>query len=110
MSVANRLLEALPKSDLRQLLDRCERVELAFGAILHAPMERLCHVYFPIDSFISLSMRVDASASLEVGLIGSEGMFGIPLVLGVDTSPVSAAVMGAGSALRMDGELFCRQL
>ena len=89
---------------------RCDRVELAFGAILHALMERLSHVYFPIDSFISLSMRVDTSASLEVGLIGSEGMFGIPLALGVDTSPVSAAVMGAGSALRMDGELFCRQL
>jgi CRP-like cAMP-binding protein len=55
-------------------------------------------------------MPIDKSASLEVGLIGSEGMFGIPLALGVDTSLVSAAVMGAGSALRMDGELFCRQL
>ena len=108
--VANRLLQVLPKSDLRQLLDRCEKVELAFGEILHAPMERLCHVYFPISSYISLSMRVNASASLEVGLIGSEGMFGIPLALGVDTSPVSAAVMGPGSALRLDGELFCRQL
>jgi len=108
--VANRLLEVLPKSDLRQLLDSCERVELAFGETLHAPMERLKHVYFPISSFISLSMRVDTSASLEVALIGSEGMFGIPLALGVDTSPVRAAVMGAGSALRLDGEIFWRQL
>ena len=57
--VANRLLAALPKSDLRQLLDRGEKVELAFGEVLHAPMERLSHVYFPISSFISLSMRVD---------------------------------------------------
>ena len=109
-SVANRLLEVLPKGDLRQLLDGCEKVELAFGEVVHAPMERLTHVYFPISSFISLSMRVDGCASLEVGLIGSEGMFGIPLALGVDTSPVRAAVMGAGSAWRMDGELFCRQL
>jgi CRP-like cAMP-binding protein len=108
--VANRLLEVLPKSDLRQLLDRCEKVELAFGEVLHAPLERLCHVYFPISSFISLSMRVDNSASLEVALVGSEGMFGIPLALGVDTSPVSAAVRGAGTALRLDGELFRRQL
>jgi CRP-like cAMP-binding protein len=108
--VANRLLEVLPKSDQRQMLDRCEMVELAFGEILYAPMECLTHVYFPIRSFISLSMRVDATASLEVGLIGSEGMFGIPLALGVDASPVSAAVLGPGSALRMDGELFRRQL
>ena len=65
---------------------------------------------FPTRSFISLIMPVDASASLEVGLIGNEGMFGIPLVLGVDVSPVRAVVQGAGPALRMDAPAFCREL
>ena len=106
----NRLLEALPASDLRRLLAGCETVDLAFADVLYTPRERLSHVYFPTTSFISLIMPVDESASLEVGLIGNEGMFGIPLVLGVDVSPVRAVVQGAGSALRMDAGPFSREL
>ena len=106
----NRLLAALPGSDLRRVLAGCETVELAFADVLYNPGERLSHVYFPTTSFISMIMPVDASASLEVGLIGNEGMFGVPLVLGVDVSPVSAVVQGAGSALRMDAPAFCREL
>ena len=106
----NRLLEALAESDLRRMLAGCVTVELAFADALYEPGERLSHVYFPTASFISLIMLVDASASLEVGLIGNEGMFGIPLVLGVDVSPVRAVVQGAGSALRMGARVFCREL
>jgi CRP-like cAMP-binding protein len=106
----NRLLAALPESDLGRMLAGCETVELAFADVLYTPGERLSHVYFPTRSFISLIMPVDASASLEVGLVGNEGMFGIPLVLGVDVSPVRAVVQGAGSAFRMDAPVFCREL
>ena len=74
------------------------------------PGSAFSHVYFPTGSFISLIMPVDDSASLEVGLVGNEGMFGIPLVLGVDVSPVRAVVQGAGAALRMDAAPFCREL
>jgi len=88
----------------------CETVELAFADVLYTPTERLRHVYFPTTSFISLIVPVDGSSSLEVGLVGNEGMFGIPLVLGVDISPVRAVVQGAGSALRMDAATFCREL
>ena len=55
-------------------------------------------------------MPVDRTDSLEVGLIGNEGMFGVPLALGVDASPVGAVVRGAGAALRMDAALFSREL
>jgi CRP-like cAMP-binding protein len=106
----NRLLEALPSSDRRRVLAECETVEQVFADVLYTPRERLSHVYFPITSFISLIMPVDATASLEVGLIGNEGMFGIPLVLGVDVSPVRAVVQGAGSALRMHAVSFSREL
>jgi CRP-like cAMP-binding protein len=105
----NRLLGALPSSELRRVLAEFETVELAFGDVLYTPRERLGHVYFPTTSFISLIMPVDQSA-LEVGLIGNEGMFGVPLVLGVDVSPVRAVVQGAGSALRMDAARFCLEL
>jgi CRP-like cAMP-binding protein len=108
--VVNRLLEALPSNDLRRLLAGCETVDLAFADVLYTPKERLSHVYFPTTSFISLIMPIDDSSSLEVGLVGNEGMFGIPLVLGVDVSSVRAMVQGAGSALRMDAASFCREL
>jgi CRP-like cAMP-binding protein len=107
---SNRLLDALPSSDRRQMLAGCETVELRFADVLYASGERLSHVYFPTTSFISLIMPVDASSSLEVGLVGNEGMFGIPLALGVDVAPMRAVVQGAGSALRMDAAAFCREL
>ena len=110
LPVVNQLLEALPSSDRRRVLAECETVELVFADVLYTPRDRLSHVYFPIQSFISLIMPIDRSASLEVGLIGDEGMFGIPLVLGVDVSPVRAVVQGAGSALRMEAPAFCREL
>jgi len=108
--VTNRLLDALPSDDRRRLLAVSEPVDLVFADVLYKPGDRLNHVYFPTRSFISLIMPVDASSSLEVGLIGNEGMFGIPLVLGVDISPVGAVVQGAGPALRINAPLFCREL
>ena len=108
--MVNRLLEALPSNERSQVLAECEPVELTFAEVLYAPGERLKHVYFPIRSFISLVMPIGQTAALEVGLIGNEGMFGIPLVLGVDVSPVRAVVQGAGLALRMNAASFCREL
>ena len=107
---ANRLLEALPTGQLRRMVAGCETVDLSFGDVLCTPGERLRHVHFPTRSYISLVMPVDASASLEVGLVGSEGMLGITVALGVDVSPVRAVVQGAGSALRMDVDYFCHEL
>ena len=106
----NRLLEGLPNSDRRRMLAGCESVELAFGDVLYTPNECLSHVYFPTRSFISLVMPIGGGASLEVGLVGNEGMFGVPLALGVDISPVRAVVQGAGPALRMDAARFRREL
>ena len=106
----NRLLQSLPATDRRRMLAGCETIELKFAEELHAPGSRLSHVYFPTGGFISLIMPVDTASSLEVGLVGREGMFGIPLALGVDVSPVRAVVQGAGSALRMEAASFSREL
>ena len=92
------------------MLDGCETVELAFAEELSTPWEPLSHVYFPTRGFISLIMPIDGPASLEVGLVGDEGMFGVPLALGIDISPVRAVVQGAGSALRMDAARFGDEL
>ena len=110
MPVVNRLLAALPRSDGLRLLNECQRIELAFGNVLHEPSARIADVYFPMDSFISLVMPLKASVSLEVGLVGNEGMFGFPLALGVQVSPVRAVVQGSGAALRMSARRFRGEL
>jgi CRP-like cAMP-binding protein len=92
------------------LLGSCEPVELAFAEIIVEPSAPIRHVYFPTESFISLVTPIDGSASLEVGLVGDEGMLGTPLILGVDISPLRGVVQGAGAALRMDAEPFRREL
>jgi CRP-like cAMP-binding protein len=106
----NRLLAALPDKTLAQMLANCESVDLVFADVVCLPGDRIQHVYFPTDSFISLVAPVDGYAGLEVGMVGSEGMFGVSLMLGVDVSPLHALVQGAGPALRMNATRFRRQL
>ena len=106
----NRLLAALPDKTSAQMLANCESVDLVFADVLCLPGDRIQHVYFPTDSFISLVAPVDGYAGLEVGMVGSEGMFGVSLMLGVDVSPLHALVQGAGQALRMNATRFRRQL
>jgi len=106
----NHLLAALPRKDRQHFLAGCESVELVFEDILSEPGDRIRHVYFPTDSFISLVSPVDGRASLEVALVGNEGMHGIALALGVDVAPLHALVQGGGGALRMNAAPFRREL
>jgi CRP-like cAMP-binding protein len=105
---ANRILASLPSVDRQLLLAACEPVDLVFADIISQPGERIDHVYFPIDSCISLVTPIDGYAALEVGMIGNEGMLGITLTLGVDISPLHALVQVSGRALRMDRTRFRR--
>lgn len=107
---ANRLLAALPRKDRKQVLAGCEAVELVLAEVLAEPGEQIRYVYFPTESYISLTTPIDARASLEVGLVGDEGMLGVSLILGVDISPLHALVQGEGPALRMEVAPFRREL
>jgi CRP-like cAMP-binding protein len=106
---SNRILDGLPHKCRTHFLAGCEPVELKFSEVLAEPGERIRHVYFPTDSFISLIAPIGGHAGLEVGLIGDEGMFGVPLMLGVDVCPLHALVQGGGSALRMKSASFRRE-
>jgi CRP-like cAMP-binding protein len=106
----NRLIAALPGRDREHLLERCEQVELLFADVLCQPGERIRHVFFPMQSFISLITPIDGHGNLEVGLVGDEGMLGIWLLLGIDTAPLRAQVHGPGTAWRMEAATFCREV
>lgn len=108
-AASNRLLAALPAKDRKALLASCDKVDLVFGQVLDEQGGRIGHVYFPIRSYISLVTRAAGETSLEVGLVGDEGMHGISLVLGVERSPLHALVQGAGPALRLSAAAFRRE-
>jgi CRP-like cAMP-binding protein len=104
--VENSLLSALPDKDNQQLQAQLETVSLIFGEVLYRPGEPIRHVYFPTDSLVSLLTQIEGHQALEVGLIGHEGMLGVPLALGVSDSPVRTLVLGSGMALRMTSANF----
>lgn len=97
----NRLLAALPKNEYRQLLPDLEQFPLIFGELIYRRSAAVRHVYFPTSGIISLLADVDDGGTLEVGIVGREGMAGMSVFMGVNTSPNRAVVQGAGFALRM---------
>ncbi len=106
----NNLLSGLPGIDRKRLISSCEKVKLVLGNVLCEVGEPIQHVYFPTESFISLVMPLDGGTGLEVGLIGNEGMYGIPLMLGVNFAPFHSLVQGAGPALRIERAAFIEAL
>jgi CRP-like cAMP-binding protein len=102
----NQLLAALPVEEQERILPRLERVPLTLGDVIYETGGRIPYVYFPTSGVVSLLCVTDDGASIEAGTIGMEGMAGMPVFLGVDSSPNRAVVQVAGEALRMKSEEF----
>jgi CRP-like cAMP-binding protein len=107
-SISNSLLAALPRGKTEALRSKLEPVTLTFGDVLLEPGEPIRHVFFPHNSVVSL-LTEEGKRAVEVGLVGHEGMVGVPLALGVEVSPVRAVVQGTGMALRMKKERFLNE-
>ena len=99
--VENRLLAELPELELERLMPNLEPVSLALGQVIYESGGRMSHVYFPTDSIISLLYLMENGTTAEIGVIGYEGMVGLALFMGGQTTPNRAVVQSAGSAFRM---------
>jgi len=109
MPKLNSLLATLPRAEYRRLLPALEQVTLERGDVLHEAGAPIRHVYFPVDCVICLMTKVDDQRAVATGLVGHDGMVGIPLVLEVGVSSVRAVVQVAGTALRMPATRFTNE-
>jgi CRP-like cAMP-binding protein len=97
----NRLLSALPVADYQRLLPVLEPVSLPLGLVLYESGETLDYVYFPTDSIVSLLYVMVDGASAEIAVTGCEGLVGIALFMGGETTPSRAVVQSAGQGYRL---------
>lgn len=102
----NQLLEALPKSDYERLASHLELVPMELGAVLYEPGARMRYVYFPTTSIVSLLYVMEDGASAEIAIVGNEGILGISLFMGGETTPSRAVVQSAGHGFRLKAQML----
>ena len=102
----NLLLEALPRSDFGRLAPHLELIPLRLGDVLYESGVRLRHVYYPTTSILSLLYVMEDGASAEIAVVGNEGILGISLFMGGETTPSRAVVQSAGHGYRLKAQLL----
>jgi CRP-like cAMP-binding protein len=102
----NHLLASLPAAEFGRLAPHLERVPMLLGEMLYEPGGRLQHVFFPTTAIVSLLYVLESGASAEIAGVGNEGILGISLFMGGDTTPSSAVVQTAGHGYRLQAKLM----
>jgi CRP-like cAMP-binding protein len=102
----NQLLAALPTAEFERLAPHLELVPMLLGETLYEPGGKLQHVCFPTSAVVSLLINLESGASAEIAGVGNEGMLGISLFMGGDTTPSSAVVQTAGHGYRLKAALL----
>lgn len=105
----NTLLRALPAGEWARVSALLEPVDLPLGAVLYESGSRLRHVYFPTTSIVSLLYVMKDGASAEIAIVGNEGLVGIALFMGGETTPSRAVVQSAGQGYRLKGQHIKRE-
>src|SRR4051794_8099454 len=103
---ANYILAALPEPAYQHLVPALERVPLPLGHAVYESGGAQGYVYFPTNSIVSLLYVMEDGASAEIAVTGNEGLVGIALFMGGETTPSRAVVQSAGEAYRLKGELL----
>ena len=102
----NHLLEVLTKIDLERFSKDLELIEMPLGEVLYESGEKLNYVYFPTTSIVSLLYVMEDGASAEIAVVGNEGILGISLFMGGETTPSRAVVQSAGYGYRLKAQLL----
>ena len=102
----NHLLATLPDEVLERLLPHLELVAMPLGMVLYESGDTLRHVYFPTDSIVSLLYVMESGASAEISVVGNDGVIGVALFMGGESTTSRAIVQSAGSAYRVLGKRF----
>lgn len=97
----NHLLNALPKVEIERILPHMKPVSLKLGQVLYESGDKLDYSYFPTTSIISLLYVMENGATAEIGVVGNDGVLGIALFMGGDTTPNRAVIQSAGEAYKM---------
>ena len=105
----NQLLAALPAADFAAIAEHLEGVPMPLGHMLYEPGTQLRHAYFPTTSIVSLHYVTETGASAETAGVGNEGVVGVSLFMGGDTTPSSAVVQTAGHAYRLDRHVLLQE-
>lgn len=100
----NRLLEAVPTDVQDRLFKFLELVDMPLGKVLYESGDTMRHVYFPTDCIVSLLYVMESGASAEISVVGNEGVVGISLFMGGESTSSRAIVQSAGSAYRLAGQ------
>lgn len=100
----NHLLAALPKEVQDRLIPHLTWVPMPLGDVLYESGDTLRHVYFPVDCIVSLLYVMENGASAEISVVGNEGLIGVALFMGGESTPSRAVVQSAGSAYRLSGQ------
>lgn len=106
---SNRLLTALPETERAVWLPQLEAVELSLGQVLYEPGSRLTHVYFPTTAIVSLLYVMQNGASAEIAVVGNEGIVGISLFMGGESTPSRGVVQSAGQGYRLKANLMMQE-
>jgi len=101
----NHLLAALPQAEWARVSARLVLVDMPLGRVVYESGDRLSHVYFPTTSIVSLLYVMEDGASAEIAIAGNEGLVGIALFMGGETTPSRAVVQSAGWAYRLDARV-----
>jgi CRP-like cAMP-binding protein len=105
----NRLLAALPDAERGRWLPQLEPVDMPLGQVLYESGSRLTHVYFPTTAIISLLYVMENGSSAEIAVVGHEGIVGISLFMGAESTSSRAVVQSAGQGLRLNGNLMMEE-